>query len=877
MSTIRALAGAVVLACLGAAGVGAQTEAASFADCAEHLRAAPRDPTAARCFLEATQRGGDVREAARLLAEHAEAHPDLAWPRYLVGYLANDGPTAFASLRRARDLFTAQHDDAAAFMAQRELIRKLVFWGRLDEAATELERLRAMRPEDDAYADARIALSEAGLAIKRGDLDYAYARLTEVKGRLIPGGPDELREELLYRLGVVLYELGQTREAGESIERSADISRARGDRYHEAASLFMSAAWIGEEAGEEDRELVAEHYRKALAVAEAVGRFSIVANAHIQLAKLATEPEDARRHLDACLGLARELDALTRSLCLGAHAYELMAGHTAAADPTTARQVMDEALAIARDSESPWSMVYLWSDRLPVSWSTLERPAALVESLATLDDIEKLRDDHLDDDASAKYFSVWAPAYGWLAGRLLDTSGPPIARQDIEQAFAVTERYRARVLLERLQEIGVWNELPAPRQDDVRTPPATLGEVEQALQGNEALLVFQLADWRDLHGRFAGGSWLFAVTRSGTRVHRLGDRRRLEAKVAELVDPENGTGATLAAELYRELLAPALDDLPAGVDELLIVPDGRLHRLPFDRLGPVGGEPMALRYRISLLPSADFWLRWGRRGAGAGPALVLADPARPAQPPAEGEAGDKRGDDLGAGARWCRQLPYAREEGRAIAAQAGGSSVLRLGEEASEHFLKRADLRPFGVIHVASHALVDERHGEKSLVCLAAGGAGEDGDLRAQEIVQLRLSGQLVVLASCDSAGGPQLAGEGVMSLARAFFLAGARTVVASLRSIDDAEARDLFVRFHGHLAAGRSVAAALQAAKREIWAEHGAAAASVHSAWANVVVLGDGSQKPLLTRRSSWLAWVGAILAIYLISVGVRVWRQRR
>ena len=79
------------------------------------------------------------------------------------------------------------------------------------------------------------------------------------------------------------------------------------------------------------------------------------------------------------------------------------------------------------------------------------------------------------------------------------------------------------------------------------------------------------------------------------------------------------------------------------------------------------------------------------------------------------------------------------------------------------------------------------------------------------------------------------------MSLARAFFQAGAHTVVASLWRLRDDEAADFFDRFYRHLGKGAGVAAALQDAQRELIAKGAPAAA-----WAGLVVLGDGDLVPL-------------------------------
>jgi CHAT domain len=114
-----------------------------------------------------------------------------------------------------------------------------------------------------------------------------------------------------------------------------------------------------------------------------------------------------------------------------------------------------------------------------------------------------------------------------------------------------------------------------------------------------------------------------------------------------------------------------------------------------------------------------------------------------------------------------------------------------------------------------------------------------------------------------------------VMSLARAFFQAGARTVVASLWRLRDDEAADFFDRFYRHLGRGASVAAALQGAQVEL-IDKGAPAAS----WAGLVVLGDGDVVPLPGGRKGsvlphW-AW-GVAAGLLLALVAGAAFRRRR
>ena len=94
-------------------------------------------------------------------------------------------------------------------------------------------------------------------------------------------------------------------------------------------------------------------------------------------------------------------------------------------------------------------------------------------------------------------------------------------------------------------------------------------------------------------------------------------------------------------------------------------------------------------------------------------------------------------------------------------------------------------------------------------------GATRDGYLRIHQIHDLRLRPDLVVLSACRSADGPELRGEGVMSLTRAFLYGGAGRVIASLWSVDDQATAELMTRFYGNLFRKRlTPAAALRAAQ---------------------------------------------------------------
>jgi CHAT domain-containing protein len=224
------------------------------------------------------------------------------------------------------------------------------------------------------------------------------------------------------------------------------------------------------------------------------------------------------------------------------------------------------------------------------------------------------------------------------------------------------------------------------------------------------------------------------------------------------------------------------------------------------------------------------------------------------------------------------QLPHARAEGREVIDRLQGRGTLWAGAEASEAALKRSDLSRYGILHFATHTVVDSANAERSAILLASGAPNQDGLLQSREIADLRLGGHVVVLSSCQSAMGTQVRGEGVLGLARSFFAAGARTVVGSLWPIRDDHAQAFFDPFYAALGKGSTVGAAFRAAQRRL-IEKGLPM----EAWAGFVLMGDPSITPVSPtdvggRGYLSVVWVVGVAAMLLFIVwGARTWRLRR
>ncbi len=821
--------------------------APSVADCEARFAAAPEADDSSYCFVEAAAADpGRRAEAVRSTEALLRRQPGNAWLSYFLGSLLWQEP------RRSSDLFAAAADRLAErglpqgeVRACANLYYKLLEQDRQREAEAAVKRaVRVADASGDPLAVARARILESSFLTGRDqDLPRAYRLLLDAREIVTPGAglphPSSraeaqfiytLRRDSLSNMSLLGVSLGRLGEARRFAEEAVALTVREGDRSSEAVARYRLLRVIREQLyllpvpGAKETALGIA--RETLAAAEAVGDRGTEASANGILGLLTSGSVSEDHFLRCREAAATRTEA---SYCRSQQARRLTAD-----EPERAMHLVDEALDLAVEANDSSAVAYAWRERMRVSWRLGPPEQSIRDSMTALTSIELLRKLQAPGEGRAEVFALWASHYHWLTGRLLEETGNAA---DLDLAFEVQERMRARALVDALEAAQAG---PAPSED---APLATLARIRQSLEPDEALLSFQIANWKDMVGDFAGGSWLTVVTRGGVTVHplrsSLAGRTELRSALDIFTGLFNGDGdnATAAATLYGALLADGLAGLDPGIRRLVIVPDDVLHRFPFAVLRSApDAPPLAARYEIAMVPSATLWLHWRDESSvpAASAALVLADPESPeALPSAYRGASFLKMGGLGA-------LPWARREGKSIVRHLGAGSRLLVGTEAAESLLKK-DPGPYGILHFATHAWTDDSEPELSFVLLSPGSPAEDGFLQIREITRLNLRGRIAVLSTCSSASGEVLRGEGVMSLARAFFQAGAHTVVATLWPLQDDDGAALFDRFYEHLGQGLSVAAALRAAQLDRIAE-----GAFPAAWAGVIVLGDGDRIPM-------------------------------
>jgi CHAT domain-containing protein len=110
-------------------------------------------------------------------------------------------------------------------------------------------------------------------------------------------------------------------------------------------------------------------------------------------------------------------------------------------------------------------------------------------------------------------------------------------------------------------------------------------------------------------------------------------------------------------------------------------------------------------------------------------------------------------------------------------------------------------LARYRALHFATHGVMVPGVPELSaLVLTEAGtrGAAEDGYLTMGEVSQLAIDADFVGLSACETGLGRLYEGEGVVGLAQAFLLAGARGLAVSLWQVADESTRAFMVDTYG-------------------------------------------------------------------------------
>jgi CHAT domain-containing protein len=429
----------------------------------------------------------------------------------------------------------------------------------------------------------------------------------------------------------------------------------------------------------------------------------------------------------------------------------------------------------------------------------------------------------------------------WLAGSQQDAPCDELLKSQLEMTEAATTPADA----------GGSHGSPLPEA----ARALTLDQIQSEIAGHDAILLeYALGDEKSYLWIVDGRQISWHELPPADQLDRLVHRFRNAITAQQPRPGENNTQyldrireaerayPQYAAELSGLLLGP----VPLGsAKRVIIVPDGPLQYVPFAALSVPGQKSgqaiLAARHEVIILPSASALGALRKSVARRPPptklAAVFADPryernetggpkTRERQDRALATGGSfvPRGWIDVHGSKPIPRLLGSHEEAVAVA-KLGNANEVFVAErsKASRDTVLHLDLGSYRNIHFGTHGVADWKHPERSGLILSlfdSKGKPQNGFLGLNDIYGLKLSADLVVLSSCDSALGEELSSEGIIGLPRAFLRAGAKSVMATLWKVDDEATAELMKHFYALLGQGELPASALRNSQLQLTRE---------------------------------------------------------
>jgi CHAT domain-containing protein/Tfp pilus assembly protein PilF len=385
---------------------------------------------------------------------------------------------------------------------------------------------------------------------------------------------------------------------------------------------------------------------------------------------------------------------------------------------------------------------------------------------------------------------------GALEKQVIDEKSKPAAEQNKTKIENLT-RLLAQTKSEFYQLVTEIKQNPT-FAFTVDINPVAFASIQKGLpQGTKVVMYYEAKD----------ALYIFLITKDGylaksvavakdsldalvQRFRKAIDTTQIPIALNKTVEADEPDLKNTLTTLYQFLIQPIAEELKLAT-EITIIPSGILYYLPFEVLARNDGTK--LKYLVEDVPISY---------------LTSAELFRYV----EGKKPKKKGnyDLLLVGNPTGADLSAAEDEVKAISALYPRSRCF-LESQATKSVVE-AETPTHEILHLATHAVPDTKNPWQSYIYLTRAGE-DDGRWTMAEVTNETWDKmELVTLSACETAIGGDKPGLEMESMARAFSIAGAPSIVATLWPVYDPSTRDLMVDFYTNLKTMSKVEALRQA-----------------------------------------------------------------
>ncbi|GGG30351.1 hypothetical protein GCM10011344_34100 [Dokdonia pacifica] len=141
-----------------------------------------------------------------------------------------------------------------------------------------------------------------------------------------------------------------------------------------------------------------------------------------------------------------------------------------------------------------------------------------------------------------------------------------------------------------------------------------------------------------------------------------------------------------------------------------------------------------------------------------------------------------------------------------------------------------------------------------------------DDKLRLEELYSTTKRKELVVLSACKTDVGDIKKGEGVFSIKRGFFKAGARSVISTLWDVNEKANMEITTSFYKEITAGKKKSEALRNAKLSYLKKHANTSEASPYYWSGITLTGHDNTLDLSITSMSPTVWVLIVICVLIL-----------
>jgi CHAT domain-containing protein len=417
----------------------------------------------------------------------------------------------------------------------------------------------------------------------------------------------------------------------------------------------------------------------------------------------------------------------------------------------------------------------------------------------------------------------------------------------------------------------IYREFPWYRELLLKTDPVPPGSIQNKLKRDETIIDYLLSN------QSSGGRrtlYIFVITRNNIEFVKTSLDSSFMIN-AEIIRTRNNPDASSKSKqvfadytgalsfMYETLFKP-VEKMITG-KRIIIIPDEEIAWLPFDAFLRELPQPGRRDYEGLHFLIKDYTFSYSYSSS-----LINGSTGRL-----------KRGEEVLA---FLPDYSNSNFAGKNIAKLSGAEDEIGsiykwfrgrkfTGDQATKTNFRKA-LNDPAIFHLAMHSISDTINSKYSFLLFdTKNDTAGDGRLYNYEINLTRITSPMVVLSACNSGTGTLYHGEGLMSLARSFILAGASSVIKTSWEVNDEVSAAIITRFYYYLSRGNPKDEAMRLAKIEYIRKNPPLCSNPYY-WAAYEVVGDNTR---VTRNKCVSVLIFSVVVILAAGFSVFYLRRRR